>query len=232
MPCFDFGAIDHGYGWVFPKDDHWSVGLYTLIGKGNLREQLRTYIAAKGFRVAADPLETFESHLFPIGGYCVTVPAAPVYVVGDAGGFGDAITGEGIYHALESGRIAGETIGDCLAGKVGHDAYYRRLRRSVLADTFITYKLSSKFYKNIDKALDLLENTLVWRPLVQGYAEGATFSQSIKKAGWFLGKSIVLDTLRHGRNGDRRQQSLWSLLRGLRFLRRSQRHCEYHDRGE
>ena len=26
VPCFDYGALPQGYGWVFPKGDHWSVG--------------------------------------------------------------------------------------------------------------------------------------------------------------------------------------------------------------
>jgi flavin-dependent dehydrogenase len=28
--CFDFGAVPDGYGWVFPKDDQASVGLYPI----------------------------------------------------------------------------------------------------------------------------------------------------------------------------------------------------------
>lgn len=31
-PCIDFGVIKNGYGWVFPKDDQWSVGIYALSG--------------------------------------------------------------------------------------------------------------------------------------------------------------------------------------------------------
>jgi menaquinone-9 beta-reductase len=184
-PCFDLGAIDFGYGWVFPKDDHWNVGLYTLGKTRNLREQLMAYMAAKGFRVKTDPLASFEAHRFPYGGYRVSLPQAPVYIVGDAGGFGDALTGEGIYHALESGRIAGETIHDYLAGTAGSDTYYRRLRKSVLADTFITYHMSKRFYRSLDKAAALLEKSFVWRPLIQGYVSGTTLAESLKQGGWF-----------------------------------------------
>jgi geranylgeranyl reductase family protein len=191
-PCFDLGAIDSGYGWVFPKDDHWNVGLYTLGKSKNLRAQLRTYIAAKGFRVEADPLATFEAHRFPYGGYRVALPQAPVYIVGDAGGFGDALTGEGIYHALESGRIAGETIHDCLAGRVGHQAYYRRLRKTVLADTFITYHVSRAFHRDVDRAAAVFQDPLVWQPLIRGYAAGATLAESIKKSRWFTTAAVRL----------------------------------------
>jgi geranylgeranyl reductase family protein len=217
-PCFDFGAIDSGYGWVFPKADHWNVGLYTL-GKGkSLRERIATYIAEKGFRVASDPLATFAAHLFPYGGYRVTRPKAPVYIVGDAGGFGDAITGEGIYHALESGRIAGETINDCLSGKVGHAAYYQRLRRSVLLDTFVTYHVSQEFYRNVARSVTILENPFVWRPLVQGYADGVTFSRSVMKGLWFLSKAIALRPFRYRREGTSTPLSLWGPLRGLPYV--------------
>ena len=92
-PCFDFGAIPRGYGWVFPKDDHWNVGLYTVGKNKNLRQDLLAYIEKKGFRVARDPLATLEAHRFPYGAYQVSVPSAPVYVVGDAAGFGDPILG-------------------------------------------------------------------------------------------------------------------------------------------
>ncbi|HEY3013191.1 MAG TPA: NAD(P)/FAD-dependent oxidoreductase [Gemmatimonadales bacterium] len=194
-PCFDLGAIDSGYGWVFPKDDHWNVGLYTLGKSRNLRQQLTAYIAAKGFRVETDPLATFEAHRFPYGGYRVSLPKAPVYIVGDAGGFGDALTGEGIYHALESGRIAGETIHDCLAGRAGHDVYYRRLRKSVLTDTFITYHASRGFYRNVDRAVTLLENPFVWRPLIKGYAGGVTWAENLKQSGWLTAAAATLTHL-------------------------------------
>ena len=179
-PSFDIGAIENGYGWVFPKDDHWNVGLYTLGKSSSLRERLHAYIAAKGFRVNTDPLETFVAHQFPYGGYRLSVPDAPVYLVGDAAGLGDALTGEGIYHALESGRIAGETLHDVLAGRVSHKSYYRRLRRPVLADSFLTYQVARRFYRNPDRAVALLENPRISAPLLEGYASGRTLAASIR----------------------------------------------------
>jgi menaquinone-9 beta-reductase len=183
-PSFDIGVIDRGYGWVFPKDDHWNIGLFTLGKSKTLRQQLLAYVAAKGFQVKADPLATLEAHRFPYGGYRVSLPTAPVYLVGDAGGFGDALTGEGIYHALESGRIAGETAYDYLAGKEGHRSYYQRLRKSVLADTFVTYQAARAFYRNLDRAAALVENPLVWRPMIRGYAAGITLAEVLGRGRW------------------------------------------------
>lgn len=189
LPCFDIGAIDRGYGWVFPKDDHWNVGLYTLGKSKDLRLRLTEYIRAKGFCVKANPLATFEAHRFPCGGYRVSRPNIPVYIVGDAGGFGDALTGEGIYHALESGRIAGETAHDVLAGEVRHRAYYSRIRKSVLADTFLTYHAAKAFYRSLDRAAAVVGNPRVSGPTIRAYAAGTTVAQMLKRGGWLSGKS-------------------------------------------
>jgi menaquinone-9 beta-reductase len=217
-PCFDFGAISGGYGWVFPKDDHWNVGLYSIHKHKQLREKLADYIRAKGFRVAGDPLATFQAHRFPYGGYRVAVPAAPVYIVGDAGGFGDPLLGEGIYHAIESGRIAGETAAACLAGEVTHEAYYERLKPSVLTDTFITYYASKLFYRDVDRGLAMLENPFIWRPFFEGGANGSTFSRSLAGAWWLLPKAMVRPRFRHRRWGRSQPFALGGPLRGLAYL--------------
>ena len=217
-PCFDFGVIPRGYGWVFPKDDHWNIGLYTLDKHKTLRSDLARYIAAKGFRATGDPLATFAAHQFPYGGYRIRTPTAPVYIVGDAGGFGDAIMGEGIYHALESGRIAGETIADCIGGAARPADYYRRLQPSVLMDTFVTYHASREFYRNVDKGLTILENPFIWRPVVEGYAEGATFSRSLLGAWRLLPKSIARQQFDYERAGVGQPMALHGPLRGLAYV--------------
>lgn len=192
LPCVDFGAIEKGYGWVFPKDGSWSVGLYTLArGIKDLRELLAEYIAAKGFEVKGDPLASFVAHKLPVGGYKLTAPDVPVYLIGDAAGFADAITGEGIYQALESGRIAGETLCKVAKGKGSHYEYYRRLRTSVLPDTYLSYQISRAFYYRVDNAMRFLESPLVWRPFVEGYGQGASLLRTLGLGGLLFMKSFV-----------------------------------------
>ena len=191
-PCFDFGALPRGYGWVFPKDAQVSVGLYTLArGLKDLRARLRAYLAAKGFRWRGDPLATFEAHAIPVGGDRLRDPGMPLYLVGDAAGFADALTGEGIYHALESGRIAGE-----LAARVARDAgspaeYRGLLERPVLGDTRWSWRLSFPFYASPALGLRVLRRSCVWRPLVHGTGSGATFSACLRG-----GARLWLESLR------------------------------------
>jgi flavin-dependent dehydrogenase len=124
------------------------------------------------------------AHQFPYGGYRLSTPEVPVYLVGDAAGLGDAMTGEGIYHALESGRLAGEVARDCLAGNVDHRTYYRRLKRAVLPDTFLTYQAAKLFYRDVDRAVSVLETPAVRGPMTEAFASGATFAEAIRQSGW------------------------------------------------
>jgi flavin-dependent dehydrogenase len=126
---------------------------------------------------------------------------APVYVVGDAGGFADALSGEGIYHALESGRLAGLTAVEHAHGQGTYRRYYRRLWRSVLPDTLLTYVLSRFFYQHIAGSVRVLQHPLVWRPFVEGYAAGATLAQSLALGGYFQLSSLWRHSLSVGSSG-------------------------------
>jgi geranylgeranyl reductase family protein len=190
VPCFDVGVLPKGYGWIFPKDDHASVGLYTFErGVKDLKRRVIDYATARGFRVRTESLR-FDAHQIRVGGYKMSVPEAPVYVVGDAGGFADALTGEGIYHALESGRLAGRTAADVAHGVAQHQRYYDELWRTVLGDTYITYHLAKLLYRNPRRRIRVLDNPLVWRPCMLGYAEGATMRDILAHCGRYLIRSL------------------------------------------
>ncbi len=101
-----------GYIWVFPRCGHLSVG---ICGKGepaqSLRLRLERYMEAKGIsRKDAQ----FYGHVLP----SLERPAwrrnrlsgEGWLAAGDAGGLVDPITGEGLYYAMRSGDLAGQTI--------------------------------------------------------------------------------------------------------------------------
>ena len=191
QPCIDLCVVHQGYGWVFPKDDQWSVGIYTLVaGVPKLKDLLTKYLQAKGIIVQGGPLATFEAHPIPIGGYRLNIPDIPVYIVGDAGGFADAILGEGIFYALESGRLAGFTIVSAIKDKKSHRDYYSALYRRVIPDTFLTYQLAKLIYGEYRGLGWRLGKRFLQRLLVQGYAEGSTFTEALLKSGLFIPKSF------------------------------------------
>lgn len=175
-PVFDIGAVAAGYGWIFPKDDHCSAGIYSL--SRPLRrpaEKLLSYLRSRGITSPRNPTRSIRGGLIPVGGRLTNIPEIPLYITGDAGGLADALTGEGIYNALASGRLAGETAAKVHRQSASPSAYYDRLRRTVLPDTHLTYRLCRVFYRNQTPFFHLFERSFVWRTVMTAAVSGATY---------------------------------------------------------
>jgi len=106
---FEFGPVPAGYAWIFPKKDHLSVGLggYAT-GRLDLKARLERFLKSS----AIDDVEKIDQH-----GYFIPFSAREegfvkdrVLLVGDAAGFVDPVTGEGITNALLSGRAAARAL--------------------------------------------------------------------------------------------------------------------------
>lgn len=115
--ALDLGGIPGGYGWVFPKGDHLNIGVggWKYLA-GSLRPKLVRLAHAHGFSPA---------HLRDLRGYHLPVrrPGTPiargrVMLVGDAAGLVDPLSGEGIYAAILSGRLAARHALAALDGRV------------------------------------------------------------------------------------------------------------------
>jgi len=123
---FDFGVVAVGYGWVFPKRAHLSIGLATTRGGENLHLALARYLDAIGL----PRVERIDTHgfLIPLAPRDARPVRGRVLLAGDAAGLADPVTGEGISAAIESGVAAGRAILDG-AGEPGQvaDAYERAL---------------------------------------------------------------------------------------------------------
>ncbi|GAB4220307.1 MAG: hypothetical protein Kow001_01610 [Acidobacteriota bacterium] len=180
-PCFDFGAVCRGYGWVFPKQDRWSAGVYTLQRTASgLRRKLEEYLREKGFGGCAEQaMEHSVGHTYGVGAGPLKIPESPVYLVGDAAGLAEAAVGEGIYHALESGRLAGITALRRARGMADHRDYYRALRPLVWDSTF-SWLAARLFYRDVETGLKRFTASGIWRPIVQGYVEGRPLGECLK----------------------------------------------------
>jgi len=146
---FDFGVIPKGYGWVFPKKDHLSIGLVTLSGKmRNWRSCLDAYLALKQLG-AYEEIKPLKGHLVPFRSDRHNIFAAPGgLVVGDATGFTDPLTGEGIFYALEGALTASEVVLESL--DAGYDrlaAYTALIKKAFLKDLIRANRLSALLYK-------------------------------------------------------------------------------------
>jgi flavin-dependent dehydrogenase len=122
-----------GYLWFFPRPDHLSVGLCLWGGatggaqgretRERLLELLQSYYPdleparGKGYGAFIPTILDPDCWKVPRGG-------KDWALVGDAGGFVDAITGEGIFYALRSARAWGRALG------VGRPETYDRVWRA------------------------------------------------------------------------------------------------------
>lgn len=108
-----------GYAYMFPKHDHVNIGLgYVLsyfrqeVGRApyelqqSFVDRLRSRSVVAGNSVRAN----FTPFLIPIGGPLPKPGRGRVLLAGDAGGFVNGFTAEGIYYAMVSGDLAARTI--------------------------------------------------------------------------------------------------------------------------
>ena len=103
-----------GYIWMFPRTDHYSAG---ICGKMNctsaseLRHQLEVYLREQGITFEG---ALFFSHLLPspTAAFLRHAPASgPGWaMIGDAAGFVDPVTGEGLYYALRSADLLSRAL--------------------------------------------------------------------------------------------------------------------------
>jgi geranylgeranyl reductase family protein len=112
----------NGYGWVFPKKECLNIGIVEFIIKNkknfkhNLLEiflgyikilkknnMIPDFINVKNFKGGAIPMKPLDKTYLN-----------RVILIGDSAGFSNALTGEGLYYALKSGKIAAEVIDKAL----------------------------------------------------------------------------------------------------------------------
>jgi geranylgeranyl reductase family protein len=103
--ALDLGGIPGGYGWLFPKGDHVNVGVggWKYLA-GGFRPRLDRLTRHYGFDPAA--LENLRGHHLPVRRPGAPLARGPVVLVGDAAGLVDPLSGEGIYAAILSGKLA------------------------------------------------------------------------------------------------------------------------------
>ena len=146
---FYFGIVPKGYGWVFPKDGHFSVGIMCKRhGFSRPMDAYRNFI--KGLDFDCTNVKP-RGHFLPIGGLDRKIYANRILLVGDAAGFVDAFMGEGIAYAIASGNMAAETVIDAHQNddfsKTSLASYHKKCMDLFLPNLKYSYTFSNLFYR-------------------------------------------------------------------------------------
>jgi geranylgeranyl reductase family protein len=144
-----YGFIKQGYAWAFPKRDHISFGIGGAMGNAKtLQQDFARYLRLHGVEAEVRPRGCF----IPVTEFRHDVVADRIMLCGDAAGFVDCFSGEGIRYAVASGTLAGRTAalaireGDCSKRRLlaYQRAFYADNKRDMVWSSFIT-RLSSRF---------------------------------------------------------------------------------------
>ncbi|MGD0389566.1 MAG: geranylgeranyl reductase family protein [Tepidisphaeraceae bacterium] len=181
---FDFAAVDHGYGWVFPKDDHLNVGLYSLNPTiPQAGQKLAAFVAAKTGRAISRPI---HGHKIPHDGRRARFAWSNACLIGDAAGLIDPLLGEGIYNAIRSGQLAARAI--IRGGRTDFAGEIDQVRHDLASYDSET----RRFYSNIGRGYRRLMRWPLGRILVNGFSLGLPVSRIKRRTLFLLGAARPL----------------------------------------
>ena len=161
----EFGVVPGGYGWVFPKGDHVNVGVGGWMGEGpRLREHLARLCHEHG--IDESSLTNVRGHRLPLRRPGSSAARRRLALVGDAAGLVDPVSGDGIYEAALSARIAAANALDILAGRAADfTPYAGELRRRLAVQAAASWRAKAALERFPGTTFALLRAPLAWRAI-------------------------------------------------------------------
>lgn len=164
-----------GYAWIFPTGDgtaNVGLGIPHRFARGmDIKRSFGIFVeknrSGGGVLHKARMVEnTLKSWLIPLGSWLSKRSHKNVLLIGDAGGFADPVTGEGIYHALISGEFAAQAISKGLKGK---------------GDIDVIGEIYDQLCRKAFKPKEYLLGGLLQRFLLNSYFLNFNISRAIRK---------------------------------------------------
>ena len=175
---FYFGNVYGGYAWVFPHGRYLSAGIWGLnwLNSAPL-DSMKRFLSSNNFST-----DNIRGHKMPLWDRRRKICSENVLLAGDAGGFVDSFSGEGISNAILSGRIAAESIADSLKnGESAGDNYKKRCNSLFVKNlkysmyfTRLIFRFPEFFLKSF-----VLDNSLL-RQYLEDQASNTSYKDYIK----------------------------------------------------
>jgi flavin-dependent dehydrogenase len=190
----DRERASEGYAYIFPKRDHVNVGIGYVLSyfrsevadvPYDLQRGFIGRLRERGIVVGDSVREHFTPYLIPVGGPLRDPGRGRVLIAGDAGGFVNGFTAEGIYYAMVSGELAARAVvadGADPAGLVGayrkscDDEIGRELRDSVLIQHYLFADR-----RRIEHVIDGANREHVTTRLILDFATGRRSYRAVRR---------------------------------------------------
>lgn len=177
----------HGYIWIFPRADHFSAGICGRM-KGKSTAELRRILEAllPEFGLSADGAQ-FYAHVIP----SLTEQSLQKShfsgdgwaLVGDAAGFVDCITGEGLYYALRSAELFAQAMLNDAP-----ESYFSLVKHDFLPELEHAARIADRFYGGewmgasvIERMVQLTARSPRFRNLMRDLFAGVQEYSTLKK---------------------------------------------------
>jgi len=187
----------YGYGYLFPKATHVNFGIgYRLDSMHKhfkekpavLHEEFLDKLKERGVIEGASQPENFHPWVLPVGGPMERLSTDRVLVTGDAAGFVNGFTAEGIYYAMVSGELAGKAALAALGEGDLSAASLKRYDRACEAELGYELRKSVELQerlmrdpKLIDSAVRFAKRSPAARRLLCEYGVGRLSYRAMKR---------------------------------------------------
>ena len=174
----------HGYAWIFPKGNHYNVGIGNLISssksKNLTKKDLHDFVSD---RFQSSKLKDITA--FPIGTEGDDYRAKNnIFLVGDAAGLAESLLGEGIYNAVLSGKFAGSSIADSYNNNISAELAYNKFLLH-LTNELKLYRKGAKILYGFPRISYWMMRLGLGKKFMDGYSEGKTLSEIMGKKSIF-----------------------------------------------
>jgi geranylgeranyl reductase family protein len=141
-----YGNIKRGYAWVFPKQDNFSIGVGTFNKNSRIKDYFLKHLSSLGLPNASTSVH-MAAHPIPLPTRHFRISGERVILIGDAAGLADPLSGEGLYGALKSARLAAECINHSLRNSnYNMMQYTQNIQDTMYPDLRSALYISKLFY--------------------------------------------------------------------------------------
>ncbi len=196
-----FLNIPLGYAWAFPRRTSLSLGIGGVANELKGLPRLlhifaRLYARQTGLHIP--PLRKIVGHPLPATGFKQPLVANRVLLVGDAAGFVDVFTGQGICYAVESGILAGRTVIKAIHNQTFSGAaltsYSKIAQRRFGEELRVSRSVAMIIHNHLYGGFRLLRHIRSLNRFVQDIATGQTdYYRFLRNPLKSLGKTLIAE---------------------------------------